>query len=132
MSSGFCSRAAAPSACDTARTARAARRARAARSILAAGAIGSPQLLELSGVGRPELIQAIGAPVVHALPGVGENLQDHLQLRAIFAVEGARTLNVDYQSPFKRAMMGLDYALAPARADDHGAVAARPVHEVVA
>ena len=79
--------------------------------ILAAGAIGSPQLLELSGVGRPELIQSIGAPVFHALPGVGENLQDHLQLRAIFAVEGARTLNVDYQSPFKRAMMGLDYAL---------------------
>ena len=79
--------------------------------ILAAGAIGSPQLLELSGVGRPELIKAIGAPVVHALPGVGENLQDHLQLRAIFAVEGARTLNVDDQSPFKRAMMGLNYAL---------------------
>ena len=79
--------------------------------ILAAGAIGSPQLLELSGVGRPELIQSIGAPVFHALPGVGENLQDHLQLRAIFAVEGARTLNVDYRSPFKRAMMGLDYAL---------------------
>src|SRR5208282_3571752 len=79
--------------------------------ILAAGAIGTPQLLELSGVGRPDLIQAIGAPVVHALPGVGENLQDHLQLRAIFAVEGARTLNVDSQSPFRRAMMGLDYVL---------------------
>ena len=79
--------------------------------ILAAGAIGSPQLLELSGVGRPEVIRAIGAPVVHALPGVGENLQDHLQLRTIFAVEGARTLNVDYRSPFRRAMMGLDYGL---------------------
>ena len=49
--------------------------------------------------------------VVHALPGVGENLQDHLQLRAIFGVTGARTLNVDYQSRVKRAMMGLDYAL---------------------
>ena len=48
-------------------------------------------------------------PVVHALPGVGENLQDHLQLRAIFGVTGARTLNVDYQSRVKRAMMGLDY-----------------------
>ena len=79
--------------------------------ILAAGAIGSPQLLELSGVGRPDLIKAIGAPVVHALPGVGENLQDHLQLRTIFAVEGARTLNVDNRSLLKRAMMGLDYAL---------------------
>ena len=53
----------------------------------------------------------IGVSVVHALPGVGENLQDHLQLRAIFGVEGARTLNVDYQSLFKRAMMGLDYAV---------------------
>ncbi|HSV01504.1 MAG TPA: GMC family oxidoreductase [Roseiarcus sp.] len=79
--------------------------------ILAAGAIGSPQLLEISGVGAPDRLGAIGAPVIHALPGVGENLQDHLQLRAIFAVTGVRTLNVDYQSPFKRAMMGLDYAV---------------------
>ena len=63
--------------------------------ILAAGAIGSPQLLELSGVGRPELIQAIGAPVVHALPGVGENLQDHLQLRTIFASKArARSMSI--------------------------------------
>ena len=77
--------------------------------ILAAGAIGSPQLLELSGVGDPDRLKAIGASVVHALPGVGENLQDHLQLRAIFGVTGARTLNVDYQSRVKRAMMGLDY-----------------------
>ena len=79
--------------------------------ILAAGAIGSPQLLELSGVGAPDRLQAIGASIVHALPGVGENLQDHLQLRAIFGVTGARTLNVDYQSLFKRAMMGLDYGV---------------------
>ena len=84
--------------------------ARAGREvILAAGAIGSPQLLELSGVGDPDRLKAIGASVVHALPGVGENLQDHLQLRAIFGVTGARTLNVDYQSRVKRAMMGLDY-----------------------
>jgi choline dehydrogenase-like flavoprotein len=79
--------------------------------ILAAGAIGSPQLLELSGVGAPDHLSAIGASVIHALPGVGENLQDHLQLRVIFAVTGARTLNVDNRSPFKRAMMGLDYAV---------------------
>jgi choline dehydrogenase len=79
--------------------------------LLAAGAIGSPQLLELSGVGRPEVLAAIGVPVAHPLPGVGENLQDHLQLRTIFRITGARTLNVDYRSPFKRAMMGLDYAL---------------------
>jgi choline dehydrogenase len=77
--------------------------------VLAAGAIGSPQLLELSGVGRPELIRALGGSVVNALPGVGENLQDHLQLRAIFSVQDARTLNVDYQSLFKRALIGLDY-----------------------
>jgi len=79
--------------------------------ILAAGAIGSPQLLELSGIGAPDRLSAIGVPVVHGLPGVGENLQDHLQLRAIFGVTGARTLNVDAQSLFKRAMMGLDYGL---------------------
>jgi choline dehydrogenase len=79
--------------------------------LLAAGAIGSPQLMELSGVGRPDVLAAIGVPVAHPLPGVGENLQDHLQLRAIFRITGARTLNVDYRSPFKRAMMGLDYAL---------------------
>jgi choline dehydrogenase len=79
--------------------------------ILAAGAIGSPQLLELSGVGAPDRLGAIGVSVVHALPGVGESLQDHLQLRAIFGVEGARTLNVDHRSPVKRAMMGLDYAV---------------------
>ena len=78
---------------------------------MSAGAIGSPHLLELSGVGAPDRLSAIGAAVVHALPGVGENLQDHLQLRAIFSVEGARTLNVDYQSLFKRGLMGLDYAV---------------------
>ena len=100
--------------------------------ILAAGAIGSPQLLELSGVGRPELIQSIGAPVFHALPGVGENLQDHLQLRAIFAVEGARTLNVDYSVPFQAGDDGARLCVAPARTDDHGALTARPVHDVVA
>ena len=79
--------------------------------LLTAGAIGSPQLMELSGVGRPDVLAKIGVPVMHPLPGVGENLQDHLQLRTIFRITGARTLNVDYRSPFKRAMIGLDYAL---------------------
>ena len=79
--------------------------------LLAAGAIGSPQLMEISGLGRRETLAAIGVPVRRALRGVGENLQDHLQLRAIFRIEGARTLNVDYQSYAKRALMGLDYAL---------------------
>ncbi|RBP18297.1 choline dehydrogenase [Roseiarcus fermentans] len=79
--------------------------------LLAAGAIGSPRLLEISGLGRPGAVQAIGARLRRALPGVGENLQDHLQLRAIFRVAGARTLNVDYRSLWKRGAMGLDYAL---------------------
>ena len=78
---------------------------------LAAGAIGTPQLLELSGVGRPEIVASLGRDVVHASPGVGENLQDHLQLRLVFRVAGARTLNVDYQSTVRRAGMALDYAL---------------------
>ena len=79
--------------------------------VLAAGAIGTPQLLELSGVGRPEIVAALGGEIVHASPGVGENLQDHLQLRTIFRIEGARTLNVEYRSALRRAGMALDYAL---------------------
>ncbi|HLH49659.1 MAG TPA: GMC family oxidoreductase N-terminal domain-containing protein [Roseiarcus sp.] len=78
--------------------------------ILAAGAIGTPHLLELSGIGRPDILARIGSAVVHALPGVGENLQDHLQLRTIFKVSGARTLNMDYKSLVRRGLMGLDYA----------------------
>ena len=77
--------------------------------VLTAGAIGTPHLLELSGIGRPEALARIGQPVLHALPGVGENLQDHLQLRTIFKIGGARTLNHDFQSRYKQALMGLDY-----------------------
>ena len=80
--------------------------------ILAAGSIGTPHLLELSGVGRPETLARIGQPVVHELPGVGENLQDHLQLRVIFKVSNVRTLNVDFQSYAKRAWIGMQFALA--------------------
>ncbi len=79
--------------------------------ILAAGAVNSPHLLELSGIGDPARLQALGIPVAAALPGVGENLQDHLQLRPVFKVEGVRTLNEDYKSLWKRAAMGLEYAL---------------------
>jgi len=61
--------------------------------ILCAGAIGSPHLLQLSGIGAPDLLQAHGIAVAHALPGVGENLQDHLQLRLAYRVSGTRTLN---------------------------------------
>ena len=78
--------------------------------ILASGAIGSPQILELSGVGRGDVLARHGVAVLHELSGVGENLQDHLQLRPIFKVSNTRTLNVDYQSLWRRAMMGVDYA----------------------
>ena len=61
--------------------------------ILSAGAVNSPHLLQVSGIGDPALLSAHGVPVVHALPAVGENLQDHLQLRMIFKVAGLPTLN---------------------------------------
>jgi choline dehydrogenase-like flavoprotein len=85
--------------------------ASARETVLTAGAIGTPHILELSGVGRPEVLGRLGVELRHALPGVGENLQDHLQLRTIFRIEGARTLNVEFQSLRKRAWMGVDYAL---------------------
>jgi choline dehydrogenase-like flavoprotein len=79
--------------------------------ILAAGALGSPQILLLSGVGPATQLQDFGIPIVLARSGVGENLQDHLQLRLIYRVSGATTLNEIYHSPFGRIGMGLDYAL---------------------
>jgi len=79
--------------------------------VLAAGAIGSPQLLELSGIGQGHRLNAFGIPVVHDAPGVGENLQDHLQLRPMFKVEGVRTLNIDNRVLWKKAAMALEYAL---------------------
>jgi len=79
--------------------------------ILAAGSIGSTQILKLSGVGPGRELQALGIPVVLDKPGVGENLQDHLQLRLIYQVSGVTTLNEMYRSPFGRIRMGLDYAL---------------------
>ena len=79
--------------------------------VLAAGAIGSPQLLELSGIGRPDVLARIGVPLVHALAGVGENLQDHLQLRTIFAITGARTLNDRAATPWGKAGIVAQYAL---------------------
>jgi choline dehydrogenase-like flavoprotein len=79
--------------------------------ILAAGAIGSIQLLKLSGVGAGSELQALGIPLVRDKPGVGENLQDHLQLRLIYQVSGIKTLNETYRSLVGRARMGLDYAL---------------------
>ncbi|MBF6615689.1 MAG: GMC family oxidoreductase N-terminal domain-containing protein [Candidimonas sp.] len=81
-----------------------------AEVILASGAIGSAQLLQVSGVGPGALLQSLGIPVVHDLPGVGENLQDHLQLRMIYKVHGAKTLNTMTASLWGKALMGLQYA----------------------
>ncbi len=79
--------------------------------VLAAGSIGSVQILQTSGVGPGAVLGPLGIPVVHALPGVGENLQDHLQLRMVYRVTGARTLNTMVHSAWGKAMIGLQYAL---------------------
>jgi choline dehydrogenase len=86
------------------------RRARGHNIILAAGSIGSPHLLLLSGVGPAAHLQEHGVPVVLDRPGVGKNLQDHLQLRAIYKVSGVKTLNTSYHSLLGRIGMGLEYA----------------------
>ena len=78
-------------------------------TILAAGSIGSPQLLQCSGIGPADLLRDNGIPVVHESPGVGENLQDHLQLRTAFKVKNVRTLNEWAASPFGKMQMGLEY-----------------------
>jgi choline dehydrogenase len=78
--------------------------------ILSSGSIGSSQLLQVSGVGPGALLQSLGIPVVHDLPGVGQNLQDHLQLRCIYKVKNAKTLNTIANSLWGKAMMGLQYA----------------------
>jgi choline dehydrogenase len=86
--------------------------ARARRDvILCAGAIGSPQILQLSGVGPAEWLSGHGIKAVRDMPGVGSNLQDHLQQRAIYRVHGVKTLNETYWSLPKRAWMGVEFAL---------------------
>ena len=79
--------------------------------ILSAGAVASPQILQLSGIGDGNLLQQHGIQVLQHLPGVGENLQDHLQLRPIYKVRGVRTLNEEYRSLVKKGFMALEYAL---------------------
>ncbi|MDD3444673.1 MAG: GMC family oxidoreductase, partial [Zavarzinia sp.] len=81
-----------------------------AEVILCAGAIGTPQILMLSGIGPGDEIARHGLEVVQNHPGIGRNLQDHLQQRAIYKVSGARTLNETYHNLFRRGLMGLDYA----------------------
>jgi choline dehydrogenase len=78
--------------------------------LLCAGSIGSPQILQLSGIGPAGLLREHGIDVMADLPGVGANLQDHLQIRAVFKIEGAPTLNVLASSLFGKARIGLEYA----------------------
>ncbi len=79
--------------------------------VLSAGAIASPKILQLSGIGDGALLRQHGINVIHHLPGVGENLQDHLQLRPVYRVQGVRTLNEDYRSLVRKGHMALEYAL---------------------
>jgi choline dehydrogenase len=79
--------------------------------VMAAGAIGTPQLLQLSGIGPADLLARHGITVHADLPGVGENLQDHLQIRAVFGVSGVTTLNTLANSWWGRARIALQYAL---------------------
>jgi choline dehydrogenase len=78
-------------------------------TILAAGAIGSPQLLQLSGVGNAEHLKKHGIEMVHHLPGVGENLHDHLQIRMQYKVQNVKTLNGIANSVWGKAAMALEY-----------------------
>ncbi len=87
-----------------------ARLAAGGEVVLSAGAIGTPQILQLSGIGPRELLQSHGIAVKHDAPGVGANLQDHLQIRAIYRVEGVRTLNTMANSLWGKGMIGLEYA----------------------
>ena len=79
--------------------------------ILAAGAIGSPQILQLSGIGPGAVLQPFGIEVRHELKGVGENLQDHLQIRCAYKVSGVKTMNERYQSLAQRAGFAAQYLL---------------------
>ncbi|MFT5721003.1 MAG: choline dehydrogenase [Motiliproteus sp.] len=79
--------------------------------ILSAGALGSPHILMLSGVGDKEALAKHGIESVQQLPGVGQNLQDHLQIRTIYKVNKPMTLNDELKNPLRKAMMGLEYAM---------------------
>ena len=84
--------------------------ARAAReTVLTAGAIGSPKLLQLSGVGDGAALQALGISVRHDLPGVGRNFQDHLQARLVFMTRDPITLNDQARTAWQRMLIGMDY-----------------------
>ncbi|TCR66179.1 GMC family oxidoreductase N-terminal domain-containing protein [Bosea sp. BK604] len=78
--------------------------------VLSAGSFGSPAILERSGIGHGERLQGLGIETKAHLPGIGENLQDHLQIRPVYKVEGVRTLNTDYAKLWRRPLMALEYA----------------------
>ncbi|RDJ21432.1 choline dehydrogenase [Bosea caraganae] len=78
--------------------------------VLSAGSFGSPAILERSGIGDGARLQELGIETQRHLPGVGENLQDHLQIRPVYKVEGVRTLNTDYAKLWRRPLMALEYA----------------------
>src|SRR5258705_9408287 len=80
-------------------------------TILAAGAIGSPQLLQLSGIGNADHLRRLGISVLHELKGVGENLQDHLQIRLQYKVKNVKTLNGVANSLLGKAAMAAEYFL---------------------
>ncbi|QOZ24797.1 GMC family oxidoreductase [Bradyrhizobium sp. CCBAU 51753] len=79
--------------------------------ILCAGSIGTTQVLQRSGIGPSEWLSPLGIDIVVDVQGIGRNLQDHLQQRAIYKVSGVRTLNETYYNLFRRGLMGLDYAV---------------------
>ena len=81
-------------------------------TLLCAGAVGSPQILQLSGIGPAAQLQQHGIAPLVELAGVGENLQDHLQLRMAFKVQSAKTLNTMANSMFGKMKIGLEYALS--------------------
>ncbi|MEH6814477.1 MAG: choline dehydrogenase [Motiliproteus sp.] len=79
--------------------------------VLSAGAINSPQILMLSGIGAKDELAKHNIPLVKELPGVGKNLQDHLQIRSIYKVNKPITLNDEINNPIRKVMMGIEYAL---------------------
>ncbi len=79
--------------------------------VMAAGAVGTPLVLQRSGIGAAALLRQHGIAVLHDLPGVGDNLQDHLQIRAVFAVQGVKTLNTQANSLWGKGLIALEYLL---------------------
>ncbi len=81
----------------------------ARETVLAAGAIGSPQILQLSGIGPADVLKAAGVPLRHELSGVGENLQDHLQVRFVYEINASGSLNDVWHSRWQQLIAGMEY-----------------------